>query len=40
MILCMCRNITEAEAEQMTAEEFMADAQCGMCLEYFIEISQ
>lgn len=40
MILCPCRNITEEEAEQMTAEDFMADAQCGSCLEWFLEINQ
>lgn len=39
MILCVCRNISESEAQTMTTEDFTSDMQCGMCFEYFIQVN-
>jgi len=39
MIVCVCRNISDSEAETMSAEEFTSDMQCGMCLDWFVRLN-
>lgn len=40
MIICICRAIDEQTYKEMTAEEFLKDAQCHRCVEYLTDIGE